>query len=108
MSTDPTAVVPPTFRMSAAEEQTISIDLSECLQPGDSVTAMTAALTSVDDGTVVTLTNAASLVGSVVWQTFDGASDTIVAGEAYRYRVTFTASFTGNRFVRDLIVRVAE
>ena len=33
MSTDPTTVVPPTFQMSKAEAQEISIDLTPCLQP---------------------------------------------------------------------------
>ena len=69
---------------------------------------MTAVLTSIDDQSIVALTNPPELHGSVVWQIFDGDADHIVAGNAYRYRVLFTASFAGNRFARDLIVQVSE
>lgn len=108
MSTSPTALVPPSFSMSVAETQTIAIDFFPDLEQGDTVTAVTVSAVNVDTNAAVTLSNAFALASPVVKQTLVPSADGMVANQTYRLRFTFTASFTGNVFVRDLILLVSE
>jgi hypothetical protein len=106
--TNPTAVNPPTFGMSASEVQTIDVDMSDDLGPGDSVAAATGAMTDVSSTNSIALTHPLTIVGNVIWQTFDGLNDQLQIGAAYRYRITYTTAITGDTFVRDVKVLVSE
>lgn len=108
MATSPTAVSPPSYEMSAAEVQTLSFDMTPDLAAGQSVTGVSVALTNIDTGAALTLSNAFSLATPVVKQTFDPATDGAVAGQTYLYRITYTASPSTNVYVRDLILVVTE
>ena len=108
MSASPTAVVPPTFSLSVVEEQTLAFDMFPDLEPGDTVTNVSVVVTNVDTEAVVDLTNAFSLASPVITQTLSPTADGMAAGQTYRLRITYTASFTGNVFARDLLVLVSE
>ena len=93
MSTNPTAVSPPApFAMAATEIQTVAIDCTVDLEPGESILGATGAMTNADTGAAVTLSYTLTVIGATIQQTFAGVADGLVAGQTYRYRVTFTAT----------------
>lgn len=102
--TDPTAVVPPTYSMSAVEIQTLALDATNYLATGQSISNVSVTMTRSSDGKVATLTDAATVSGNVVTQILRGSD--LDAGSVYLLRVQFTASPSIDKWAMDLEVSV--
>jgi hypothetical protein len=105
MSTDPTATIPAKFSMSVTEVWTLPFDTSPYLTAGQSPTNVTVTATRVEGGASVTLSDAPTTTGNVIYQILNGPAE-LASGDLFKVRVQFVVSPTTDKRTMTLLVAV--
>ncbi|MDE1904820.1 MAG: hypothetical protein KGH75_00025 [Rhodospirillales bacterium] len=114
MTSDYTALDPPTTGLSITSRRTLAIDVTLDLAAGEHAILNSIAMTNIDTGAAVTLTHAAIVVDNaagvpaVIEQLVDPTPDGMAVGATYRLRAIFQPAPALDTITRDLFVTVVE